>query len=280
MLASLAPALALTAYFVLGLGVFALRARRVFPADEEVARRPASRLLGRYLRHYLMWMLGPWERALVALGVAPNTLTLASLVTALGAAVALGAGRFALGGWLYLGTGILDILDGRVARASGRVTAGGAFFDSVIDRYAELVVFAGLALFYRGSWVLALVLAAAIGSVMVSYARARGEALGVDVTVGTMQRPERLFYLGLVMAMAPLAEALAGRGPLVRFPPVVIALAWLAVWSNFTAVQRIAHTLRRLDSDIRLRAPLRIKEGHEQSRSDCGPDRTWLAVRP
>src|SRR5262249_37938702 len=160
-----------------------------------------------------MWVLGPWERALVRSGVRPNQITLASLAVAMGAAAALAMGRFALGAWLYLAAGILDILDGRIARATGRVTAGGAFFDSVVDRYAEMVVFAGLAIFYRESWGLPVVLAAALGSFMVSYARARGEALGVDVTVGTMQRPERLFYLGLALLVSPVVEALVGHGP-------------------------------------------------------------------
>jgi phosphatidylglycerophosphate synthase len=241
------PALALTAYFVVALVVFAWRARRGgLPVDADVARRPASALLGRWLRHYLMWVLRPWERALAALGVGPNALTLASGLVAAGSAVAFARGRFALGGWLYLLTGILDILDGRVARATGRVTPGGAFLDSVVDRYAELVVFGGLAVFYRSSYGLGITLAAALGSVMVSYARARGEALGVDVAVGTMQRPERLFYLGLVTSMSPIAEALVGHGRLPPHPAVLAALALLALSSNVTAVQRIRHTMRRL----------------------------------
>ena len=87
-------------------------------------------------------------------------------------------GNFGAGGWLYLLTGILDILDGRIARATGKVSASGAYFDSVMDRYAEIIVFAGFAYFYRDSWVLFLVLAASLGSIMVSYTRARGESLG------------------------------------------------------------------------------------------------------
>ncbi len=246
---SLIPAVALSLYFILGLALFAFRARRWgFPVDAETARRPASRLLGRYLRHYLMWMLSPWEGALVRLGVTPNAITFASLVTATAAAVALAMGHFALGGWLYLGTGILDIFDGRVARATGKVTTGGAFFDSVMDRYAELIVFGGLTFFYRASVpALGIVLLAALGSVMVSYTRARGEALGVNVNVGTMQRPERLFYLGMVTAMSPLVEAFV---PVLRgFVPhvlVVVSLLLLGLSANVTAARRILHTLAAL----------------------------------
>src|SRR5256885_12306398 len=98
-------------------------------------------MLGRLLRHFMMWLLGPWQRALVRSGVTPNALTFASLVVACGSAVAVARGSFAAGGWLYFLCGILDILDGRVARVTNRVSTSGAFFDSVIDRYAELVVF-------------------------------------------------------------------------------------------------------------------------------------------
>ena len=132
------------------LGLFSLRARWVgIAVDAEVESRPASKLLGRYLRHYIMWVLGPWERALVRWRVTPNALTFASFVVACFSAVFFALGNFGAGGWLYLLTGILDILDGRIARATGKVTKGGAFFDSVMDRYAELVVFGGLAVFYR-----------------------------------------------------------------------------------------------------------------------------------
>jgi len=242
------PLFALAAYFVIALGLFSLRARWVgIAVDAEVASRPASKLLGRYLRHYMMWVLGPWERALVRWRVTPNALTFASFVVACFSAVFFALGNFGAGGWLYLLTGILDILDGRIARATGKVTKGGAFFDSVMDRYAELVVFGGLAVYYRGSWAIYVALVAMFGSIMVSYTRARGEALGVQVNIGTMQRPERLFYLGVISGLSPIVETLFGHGALPPFVPVVVALGLLGASANVTAVRRISHTLARLD---------------------------------
>ncbi|HEY2746353.1 MAG TPA: CDP-alcohol phosphatidyltransferase family protein [Polyangia bacterium] len=242
------PVFALAAYFVIALGLFSLRARWVgIAVDAEVASRPASKLLGRYLRHYIMWVLGPWERALVRWRVTPNALTFSSFVVACFAAVAFALGNFGAGGWLYLLTGILDILDGRIARATGMVTKGGAFFDSVMDRYAELVVFGGLAIYYRHSWAIYVALVASLGSIMVSYTRARGEALGVQVNIGTMQRPERLFYLGVISGLSPIVETLFGHGTLPPFVPVVVALGLLGASANVTAVRRILHTLERLD---------------------------------
>jgi len=257
----LLPLIGLLLYFLVALALFTIQTLRSgLPVDGEVAERPASRLLGRYLRHYLMWVLAPYERWLVRAGVSPNAVTLASLATAIGAAVALALGHFAVGGWLYLLTGILDILDGRIARATGRESRAGAFFDSVIDRYAELAVFSGLAVYYRSSPALVAVLLAAIGSVMVSYVRARGEALGVDVKVGTMQRPERLLYLGAVVAHSPLWEALRPSTGRPLYAPVVVALALLGLTANVTAVRRIMHALRQLEPPRPAAAPTPLPE--------------------
>ena len=199
---ALLPLCLLATYFLVGLAIYVVLQRHGREhCDQEVLSRHASPLLGRGARHFMMWILGPYERGLVRLGVSPQWITATSAVIALLAGLALARGSFALGGWLYLVAGILDILDGRVARASGCTSTAGAYFDSVADRYAELFVFTGLTVYYRDSWRLWLPLAAALGSLMVSYARARGEALGVDVRIGTMQRPERLFYLGVTIRL-------------------------------------------------------------------------------
>lgn len=248
MIATLWPALVVMAYFFAAMGIFLVRTRlRGLPIDAEVLGRPDSPVLSRFLRHYIMWLLAPWQRLLVRTGVTPNALTFASLVAAAGSGAAAAGGRFALAGWLYFLCGILDILDGRVARIRNQVSQAGAFFDSVIDRYAELFVFGGMAVFYRASWALGLVLLAQLGSLMVSYTRARGEALGVsDLNIGLMQRPERLFYLGLSMVWAPIVEGALGHGALPAYPLVVGGLTLLAVSTNLTAVRRIKHTMARL----------------------------------
>jgi phosphatidylglycerophosphate synthase len=246
----LAPALVASAYFIILFVAFGVRQAvwgRV--EDQDVNKRSASPILNRYLRHYLMWVLRPYERALIKLGVSPNSITFVSLLTAGASAWALATGRFALGGWLYLFTGILDIFDGRIARATNKVSAGGAFFDSVMDRYSEITVFGGLAYFYRDTWAFWLALAAMLGSVMVSYTRARAEGLNIrDVNIGTMQRPERLAYLGMITALAPIFEVFVGHGPFPMFAPTVAALGLLALSANVTAVRRILHTMRALEA--------------------------------
>ncbi len=247
-LAPLWPAVGIVVFFVVTLAYFAIRSRNgVMLVDKDVERRHASAILGRYLRHYFMWLIKPVEQGIIKLGISPNALTFTSLVIAIASGVTIATGHFAWGGWLYILTGIFDLLDGRVARATGRVSASGAFFDSVMDRYAEMAIFAGYTYFYRDSWVLFAVLGATLGSIMVSYARARGEALNVDVNVGMMQRPERLVYLGASTALAPIVEALVGHGALPVYPMVVAVLVLLAVSTNLTAFRRITHSIAELD---------------------------------
>lgn len=246
-LAPLWPAAAIVVYFLVALAVFAVRSRTGKIVDADVERRHASRILGRWIRHFFMWMIGPYERAIIRLGISPNALTFTSLVVAAASGAAIATGHFALGGWLYILTGVFDLLDGRVARATGKVSPSGAFFDSVMDRYAEMFVFAGYTYFYRDSWVLFAVLGATLGSILVSYARARGEALGVDVNVGMMQRPERLVYMGASTIIAPFVEVAFGHGALPMYPPVVAVLLLLAISTNLTALRRITHTMDALD---------------------------------
>ncbi len=215
--------------------------------DEEVAARGETLLIPMGPRHFFAWLIDPIVRLLVKGGVPPNAVTILSVLLSIGAGVAIAAGRFSLGGWLYLSAGACDFIDGRLARGSGRASPGGAAFDSVLDRYAEAVVFVGFAWFYRDRWVLLPVLAALIGSFLISYVRARGEGLGVDVKMGLMQRPERMVILGVTAALSPVIEALIEPNnprPIHRL--AVAGVVVLAVFTQFTALQRLLHVVRAL----------------------------------
>jgi phosphatidylglycerophosphate synthase len=150
-----------------------------------------NQLLGPFFARFLVWLIGPLERRLTG-RVSPNVITAASLLMCgiTGAAAALGHLSAAV--WLYAFAGILDVLDGRLARLANRQTPAGALFDSVSDRWGELFVFAGYVWFLHDSpWLLA-VIGAIGGSMMVSYTRARAEGLGVALSGGVMQRAERI----------------------------------------------------------------------------------------
>jgi len=134
-----------------------------------------------------------------------------------------------IGGLVALGASIFDMLDGRVARLRGRETKFGAFLDSTMDRYSDMLLFMGLLVLYARMDLtpdMVLVWVAAFGSFMTSYARARAESLIPRCSVGLLERPERIVLLGV--------GALANR--------MVAALWIIAVLSNVTAVQRVVYT--------------------------------------
>jgi CDP-diacylglycerol--glycerol-3-phosphate 3-phosphatidyltransferase len=153
-------------------------------------------------------------------------------------AAAFASGRPRPAGLLLVLAGLFDYFDGSLARASGRVTPFGAFFDSVIDRYSDLVVLLGIILLFvheanrRG---VAITMVALVGTIMVSYTKARAESIGVACNVGFMERPERMICL-IVGAVFDVLEP---------------ALWVLALSTNATAVHRIAftrHATRGVDS--------------------------------
>jgi soluble lytic murein transglycosylase len=189
-------------------------------------------MLSRY-RDTIRARTDPVGRALFRLHLRPNHLTLFGFVVSLGAAAAFVGARTRLAGMLLLAAGLFDFFDGSLARASGQVTPFGAFLDSVIDRYSDIVVLLGIVVLFartphaRGAVV---AMAGLVGSVMVSYTKARAESIGIACDVGFMERPERLICL-IAGAMLDLLEP---------------ALWLLAVLSNVTALQRIAFTRRAI----------------------------------
>ena len=186
------------------------------------------------LSHYKDWLTrwtDPAARLLLALHLRPNHLTVLGLGVSFLAAVSFARGRERWGAALLILSGLFDFFDGSLARLSGQVTPFGAFLDSVIDRYSDLVVLAGILLLFarvgRRPEVL-LTLLVLIGTVMVSYTKARAQAIGVACEIGLMERPERQLILiagGLFHLMTP-------------------ALWILAILVNLTAIQRILYTRR------------------------------------
>lgn len=173
------------------------------------------------------------------LGIMPNTMTILGLVGNTIGAYFLARGQMTVGGMIILLMGPIDALDGTMARLRGEAGDFGAFVDSVTDRYSELVIFGGLLFYYiqQGNWLAAmLAYLAAAGSVLVSYARARAQALGHETKVGLLTRFERY---------AILAPGLVFNLP-------IPALWILAVLANLTALQRIWDVRRQAHSGKRM----------------------------
>jgi CDP-diacylglycerol--glycerol-3-phosphate 3-phosphatidyltransferase len=178
------------------------------------------------------FLIEPVVGALARLGVSPNALTFAGFAINVVAGALIGLGYLVPGGIVMVAIAMpLDALDGALARATGKQTVFGGFFDSVLDRFAEAALLAGLAAFFaqRGDGLSVVVtFAALVGSFMVSYTRARAEGLGLECKVGLFSR------LGRVILLA--------AGLLLSQPVITVWL--LAVLSTATAVQRIVHVYR------------------------------------
>jgi CDP-diacylglycerol--glycerol-3-phosphate 3-phosphatidyltransferase len=168
-------------------------------------------------------------RGLALSKIHPNALTFIGLLINIGAACLLGAGRFRWAGVVIISAAIFDMVDGRVARETNRVTRFGGFFDSVLDRYSDLALLMGLLVYYASIERFFYVVLTAVvmtGAVMVSYTRARAENIIPSCKVGFMERPERvvLLIIGAVLD---------------RMAPVL----WvIAVMSNLTVAHRMIYT--------------------------------------
>jgi CDP-diacylglycerol--glycerol-3-phosphate 3-phosphatidyltransferase len=180
------------------------------------------------LRVRFKGVLDPVAAFIHRFGITPNMLTLTGLVGNIVAAVFLSQGSFLIGGLIVLVVGPLDALDGALARLRGELSRFGAFVDSVTDRYSELFLFGGLMMYYlqQGDWLWAgVVYAAAAGSILVSYTRARAEGVGFSAKCGLLTRAERFVILI----------------PSLIFNFTTVGVALIAIFANFTALQRIHH---------------------------------------
>lgn len=205
-----------------------------------------KRLFGAALQRVVI----PLGAAIGRAGVTPNMVTIAGFLVTVIAAVVVSQGRLLLGGLILVGGSVLDMLDGAVARATGKGSKAGAFLDSTLDRLSDAVVYVGLIWYYAaGQGVTAvtvgtdvgfeylepnllgagLALAGLVLSLMVSYVKARAEGLGYDCNVGIAERPERIFLVcgGLILDL------------------LIPALVLLVAASAITVVQRFVHVWRQ-----------------------------------
>lgn len=202
-------------------------------------------------------VINPLVRLMIKCGITPNVVTTIGLLGNIAGAVVLVwaaynpetprhdiYGRLILAGALIIGFSLFDMLDGQVARLGGMVSRFGAMYDSVLDRYCEMFVLGGIVFYFlqAGSLPGAIVtFLALIGSIMVSYVRARAEGIGLECKMGFMQRPERV----VVTSLAIMATGIAGVSidAASSFNPdiiLLIAMIIIAVFANLTALARLA----------------------------------------
>lgn len=217
-------------------------------------------------------VINPFVRGLIKIGFTPNAVTTIGLLLNIGVAVIfiLGAERSNRGDMSYIGwggalvlfAGLFDMLDGQVARLGNMSSRFGALYDSVLDRYSEMIMFLGICYYlvahhYFLSSLFAFI--ALIGSMMVSYTRARAEGLGVACKGGLMQRPERVVTIGVFAVSCGIAGSLIGGDYKLYVPSLSIhvfetisiftlPITLMAILTNITAVRRLQEAKRGLDA--------------------------------
>jgi CDP-diacylglycerol---glycerol-3-phosphate 3-phosphatidyltransferase len=199
---------------------------------DQAANQKTQRTFTDLLRARFKGVVDPLAAFFNRIGLMPNTMTILGLLGNTVGAFLLAQGKMLPGGLIILAMGPVDALDGTMARLRGEPTKFGAFVDSVTDRYSELVIFGGLLYYFlqRGDWLsIGLAYAAAAGSVLVSYVRARGQSLGYDTKVGILTRAERYLVLAPALIISRPEWAL-----------------WIiAIFANLTALQRILDVRRQ-----------------------------------
>jgi CDP-diacylglycerol---glycerol-3-phosphate 3-phosphatidyltransferase len=217
-------------------------------------------------------VIDPFVKVLIKFGLTPNAVTLIGFILNIGVAAVFIWGAeegvrddLSEVGWagaLILFAGLFDMLDGQVARLGNMKSVFGALFDSVLDRYSELVMFLGICYYlvanhYFLSSIFAFV--ALIGSMMVSYVRARAEGLGVEIKGGLMQRPERVVTIGVCALACGIASNYIGGDYKIFVPGIkyhvfetmsifTFPIALLAVLTNLTAFRRLVDAKRALNA--------------------------------
>lgn len=205
-------------------------------------------------------IINPLVRGMIKVGITPNFITTTGFVLNVVAAAYLvygglygAAGDYSYIGWggaIILFAGLFDMMDGQVARIGNLSSTFGALYDSVLDRYSELVSFFGICsyLMLQGYAVEAIIaFLALLGSLMVSYVRARAEGLGIECKIGFMQRPERVIVTSVGAIACGVAARCMGADP--AFDPMYIftvAIVFVALFSNITAFARIRHCRKSL----------------------------------
>ncbi|MBN2039247.1 MAG: CDP-alcohol phosphatidyltransferase family protein [Spirochaetes bacterium] len=243
---SLLPIIIFNLIFLITLMIFAI----LYPGrkrDETVPQYTHKSFIGPFAREYGYWFTYPILQIFIKLKLTPNNLTAFSPVIAIISAYFYYKGNFAVAGWICWCSGILDFLDGRLARATGKISKEGAFFDSTLDRYSDGIVFSGIALYFHNNlFMLIILLITILGTEITSYAKARGEVNGIETRIGLMQRGERFVLLLLVSIFHPFFMIILNRFGITTEYPIIIVMVLMAVLTNYTAIIRIVYIFRKI----------------------------------
>jgi len=203
------------------------------------------RILNKYFLDGFTTIVNPIGNLLESVHVHPHVVTVAGLLLSVISGIFFWQGYFLLGGVALIFSGVCDVLDGRLARNTARMSSFGAILDSTIDRYSEIAVFLGLAIYFKSVYINSLIILAIAGSLLTSYARARAEGLGIECKIGLMQRPERITFLATGAIIGVIFDGIFNTDKML----MKIALLGIAVLANITVVQRVMHVRKLLKTE-------------------------------
>lgn len=226
--------------------------------------KESAKIVRNGLQQGIYAVINPFVRLLIRMGVTPNMVTTIGLLGNLAAAAVLvweaievsqyhrspDYGMVTLAGALIIGFSLFDMLDGQVARLGNMTSTFGAMYDSVLDRYCEMFTLGGVAAFLMACGNIpggVISFLAIVGSVMVSYVRARAEGLGIECKLGFMQRPERVVVTAVAVISTGITGSNLGEGS--EFDPNIIlvcAMVVIAFFANMTAFARLTHSRSEL----------------------------------
>lgn len=235
------PLVAITGLFFLLLAVFGVQvAVSGMPHHPRVANQ-GSVIVGQFFLEYFYWLQKPVGPLAIKLRIHPDWLSWASLVLQLAAAVAIGTGALAVGGWLLFFGATCDSLDGTVARARKMASDAGEVLDAIIDRWGEMATCFGFAYLYR-DWTPGFLLSvwACAASVMVSYTRAKGETLKLEAKMGVMNRHERAAYTITALIFSAFLGLWKPEWDTSHHVLLLIALGMIGLLGTVTAIRRTA----------------------------------------
>lgn len=282
---TLGPVLVINLLLLASLAVFSIKKKYKREEVLESVTRHQTKILSQHVKEWWVFITDPIALFFVKIGLRPSSITGIGFIISLIAAILFSQGLFGYAGWVMVFGATFDIFDGRVARLTGQETRSGAFYDAVLDRFSEGACFLGLAYYFRNSWVMVFVIAGLIGSMLVSYTKARGESVQVQCKIGTMQRPERIVYIGVSSLLDPVAYVIMMNWTANPFPILlIIAIIIIAVMTNYTAVQRMIYIMNILDTEDNLNretipqliTKLKTQKGRESfiTRARYGYDRS------
>jgi len=258
---SLLPIIIVNLSFVVIFMYFVLRWKHKSSAPEILARMHKS-FLGVFFREFWYWLIDPMIKFLIFIKATPNSVTAFSVVLSAFTGYLFAIGQIGWAGWMVLFSGNMDLLDGRLARATGKTTKSGEFFDATMDRFNDAFVFIGVGVYFvvkgynsiTGTFVvtkfdfimLLVTIFTIVGSAVMSYSKSRGATMGYTTKRGLMQRPERIALLTIFTVTYPFFKIVAVQYGLNPDFSLIVAMVIMATLVNFSAITRIVSIFKKI----------------------------------